>query len=43
MSDELRFKRAQIVAQEARSLALNFFNNLANLNIEDKWPQNFLF
>ena len=42
MSDELRFKRAQIIAQEAGSLALNFFNNLANLNIEDKGPQDFV-
>lgn len=42
MSDELRFKRAQIIAQEAGSLALNFFYNLVNLNIEDKWPQDFV-
>ena len=36
MSDDLRFQKAQDIAKEAGTFALNFFNNLSDLNVEDK-------
>ena len=42
MSDDLRFQKAQDIAKEAGTFALNFFNNLSDLNVEDKGPQDFV-